>query len=81
MKYQNLDTGFRGVRRHHQWEKAFNQHIMGFFFYAKDIKQNKCYELRSPHKRDRKSKYLSKDYGGKKAALHPYGPLITDVVD
>ena len=32
--------------------------------YAKDIKQNKCYELRSPHKRDRKSVYLSKDYGG-----------------
>ncbi len=51
----------------------------GILFYAKDIKQNKCYELRSPHKRDRKSKYLSKDYGGKKAALHPYGPLITDV--
>ena len=51
----------------------------GILFYAKDIKHNKCYELRSPHKRDRKSKYLSKDYGGKKAALHPYGPLITDV--
>ncbi len=51
----------------------------GILFYAKDIKQNKCYELRSPHKRDRKSEYLSKDYGGKKAALHPYGPLITDV--
>ena len=51
----------------------------GILFYAKDIKQNKCYELRSPHRRDRKSKYLSKDYGGKKAALHPYGPLITDV--
>ncbi len=51
----------------------------GILFYAKDIKQNKCYELRSPHKRDRKSEYLSKDYGGKKAALHPYGPLVTDV--
>ncbi len=51
----------------------------GILFYAKDIKQNKCYELRSPHKRDRKSNFLSKDYGGKKAVLHPYGPLITDV--
>lgn len=51
----------------------------GILFYAKDIKQHKCFELRSPHKRDRKSKYMSKDYGGKKAALHPYGPLITDV--
>jgi len=51
----------------------------GILFYAKDIKQNKCYELRSPHKRDRKSKYLSKDYGGKKAGLHPFGPLVSDV--
>lgn len=51
----------------------------GILFYAKDIKQNKCYELRSPHKRDRKSKYLSKDYGGKKTLLHPFGPLVSDV--
>ena len=51
----------------------------GILFYAKDIKQNKCYELRSPHKRDRKSVYLSKDYGGKKAGLHPFGPLVSDV--
>ena len=32
-----------------------------------------------PHKRDRKSVYLSKDYGGKKAGLHPFGPLVSDV--
>ena len=51
----------------------------GILFYAKDIKQNKCYELRSPHKRDRKSVYLSKDYGGKKAGLHPFCPLVSDV--
>ena len=51
----------------------------GILFYAKDIKQHTCYELRSPHKRDRKSKYLSKDYGGKKAILHPFGPLVSDV--
>ena len=31
----------------------------GILFYAKDIKQNKCYELRSPHKRDRKSEISS----------------------
>jgi len=51
----------------------------GILFYAKDIKQSKCYELRYPHKRDRKSDYLSKDYGGKKASLHPFGPLVSDV--
>ena len=51
----------------------------GILFYAKDVKQNKCYELRYPHKRDRKSNYLSKDYGGKKTSLHPFGPLVSDV--
>lgn len=51
----------------------------GILFYAKDAKQLKFYEVRYPHKRDRKSNYLSKDYGGKKASLHPYGSLVSDV--
>lgn len=51
----------------------------GILYYAKDKKQNKFYELRYPHKRCRKCNYLHKDYGGKKAGLHPFGPLVSDV--
>lgn len=51
----------------------------GILFYAKDPKKNKFYEIRSPHKRDRRTGYLLKDYGGKKELLHPFGPLISDV--
>ncbi|KAF0244237.1 MAG: putative adenine-specific DNA-methyltransferase [bacterium] len=51
----------------------------GVLFYAKDIKQNKFYEIRYQHKRCRKCGYLHKDYGGKKAGLHPFGPLLSDV--
>jgi len=51
----------------------------GILFYAKDYKQNKYYEIRYPHKRCRKCGYLLKDYGGKKACLHPFGPLVSDV--
>ena len=51
----------------------------GILFYAKNIKELKFYEIRYPHKRDRKSKYLSKDYGGKKPILHPFGSLVSDV--
>jgi site-specific DNA-methyltransferase (adenine-specific) len=51
----------------------------GILFYAKDTKQNKFYEIRYPHKRCRKCGYLHKDYGGKKAGLHPFGPLVSDV--
>jgi site-specific DNA-methyltransferase (adenine-specific) len=51
----------------------------GILFYAKEIKKLKFYEVRYPHKRDRKSKYLAKDYGGKKAILHPFGSLVSDV--
>jgi len=51
----------------------------GILCYAKDAKKLKFYEIRAPHKRDRKSKYLSKDYGGKKAGLHPFGSLLSDV--
>ncbi|MFY9222631.1 MAG: site-specific DNA-methyltransferase [Blastocatellia bacterium] len=51
----------------------------GILYYAKDTKKNKFYEIRYPHKRCRKCNYLQKDYGGKKAALHPFGPLVSDV--
>ncbi|HLC16449.1 MAG TPA: site-specific DNA-methyltransferase [Thermodesulfovibrionia bacterium] len=51
----------------------------GILFYAQDSKQNKFYEIRYPHKRCRKCDYLHKDYGGKKSALHPFGPLLSDV--
>ena len=51
----------------------------GILFYAKNQKELKYYEIRYPHKRDRKTGYLLKDYGGKKASLHPFGPLISDV--
>jgi len=51
----------------------------GILFYAKDGTKNKFYEIRYPHKRCRKCGYLLKDYGGKKASLHPFGPLVSDV--
>lgn len=51
----------------------------GILFYAKDANQLKFYEVRSPHKRARKSRILAKDYGGKKHKLHPFGPLLSDV--
>ncbi len=51
----------------------------GILFYTKKEKGAKIYELRHPHKRDRKQGYLLKDYGGKKDLLHPFGPLVSDV--
>jgi len=51
----------------------------GILFYTKSMKNAKIYELRHPHKRDRKQGYLWKDYGGKKDGLHPFGPLVSDV--
>lgn len=52
----------------------------GILYYAKDADgPNKFYEIRYPHKRCRKCRYLLKDYGGKKASLHPFGPLVGDV--
>lgn len=51
----------------------------GILFYTKKEKGAKIYELRHPHKRDRKLGYLLKDYGGKKDGLHPFGPLVSDV--
>lgn len=51
----------------------------GILFYTKEAKGAKIYELRHPHKRDRKQGFLLKDYGGKKDLLHPFGPLVSDV--
>jgi site-specific DNA-methyltransferase (adenine-specific) len=59
--------------------KTLQPNHYGILFYAKSSKHHKFYEVRYPHKRDRKSRYLSKDYGGKKGGLHPFGPLISDV--
>ena len=51
----------------------------GILYYVKDLKKSKFYEIRYPHKRCRKCGYLLKDYGGKKASLHSFGPLVSDV--
>lgn len=59
--------------------KSLQPSHYGVLFYVKDIKQNKFYEIRYPHKRCRKCGYLHKDYGGKKSLLHPFGPLVSDV--
>jgi site-specific DNA-methyltransferase (adenine-specific) len=51
----------------------------GILFYTKNQKGFKFYEIRYPHKRIRNNTILAKDYGGKKAMLHPFGPLVSDV--
>ena len=59
--------------------KSLQPSHYGILYYAKDLKKNRIYEIRYPHKRCRKCGYLLKDYGGKKADLHPFGPLVSDV--
>ncbi len=59
--------------------KTLQPNHYGILFYAKNSKELKFYEVRYPHKRDRKTNFLSKDYGGKKAGLHPFGSLVSDV--
>lgn len=59
--------------------KTLQPNHYGILFYAKNSKLLKFYEVRYPHKRDRKTTYLSKDYGGKKVGLHPFGSLLSDV--
>ena len=59
--------------------KSLQPNHYGILYYSKELKQNKYYEIRYPHKRCRKCKYLLKDYGGKKAKVHPFGPLVSDV--
>jgi site-specific DNA-methyltransferase (adenine-specific) len=48
-------------------------------FYIKELKNNKFNSIRYPHQRCRKCSILSKDYGGKKHILHPFGPTVSDV--
>lgn len=50
----------------------------GILFFTKEEHDFKFYEIRHPHKRDRKG-MLQKDYGGKKNILNPFGPLVSDV--
>ncbi|GAK58330.1 DNA methylase N-4/N-6 domain protein [Candidatus Vecturithrix granuli] len=59
--------------------KSLQPSHYGILYYVKNIKANKYYEIRYSHKRCRKCGYLLKDYGGKKAGLHPFGPLVSDV--
>ena len=59
--------------------KSLQPSHYGILFYTKEQKGSKVYELRYPHKRDRKQGFLLKDYGGKKDLLHPFGPLVSDV--
>ena len=81
--YLNKQAGFKHWI---SWEaptapmgKTLQPAHYGILFYAKDAKQLKFYEIRHPHKRTRKTQMLAKDYGGKKAMLHPFGPLVSDV--
>lgn len=59
--------------------KSLQPSHYGILFYTKSVQKAKIYEIRSPHKRDRKTGYLLKDYGGKKEQLHSFGPLVSDV--
>lgn len=59
--------------------KTLQPNHYGILFYTKSEKKAKVYELRMPHERERKTTFLRKDYGGKKAGLHPFGPLISDI--
>ncbi|MBN2356136.1 site-specific DNA-methyltransferase [candidate division KSB1 bacterium] len=59
--------------------KSLQPSHYGILYYAKELKNNKYYEIRYPHKRCRRCGFLLKDYGGKKSGLHPFGPLVSDV--
>ncbi|MCK4447812.1 MAG: site-specific DNA-methyltransferase [Candidatus Marinimicrobia bacterium] len=59
--------------------KSLQPSHYGILFYAKDRERLKFFEIRYPHKRDRRTGFLQKDYGGKKDSLHPFGPLVSDV--
>ena len=59
--------------------KSLQPNHYGILFYTKSQQKAKVYELRMQHERERKTTFLRKDYGGKKAGLHPFGPLISDI--
>lgn len=50
----------------------------GILYYVKS-KDYKFYDIKMLHKRCRKCHYVLQDYGGKKAQMHPFGPLVSDV--
>jgi len=50
----------------------------GILYYVKS-ENYKFYDIRMLHKRCRVCKYILQDYGGKKAQMHKFGPLISDV--
>jgi site-specific DNA-methyltransferase (adenine-specific) len=50
----------------------------GILYYVKSDKF-KFYDIRMLHKRCRHCRYILQDYGGKKAQMHPFGPLVSDV--
>lgn len=51
----------------------------GILYYTKQQKGFKFYDVRIPHKKCRICGEYLKDYGGKKAQMHPFGTLASDV--
>ena len=51
----------------------------GILYYTKRGKGFKFYDVRIPHKKCRLCDGYLKDYGGKKAQMHPFGTLASDV--
>ena len=53
----------------------------GILYYtkSKSHKEFKFYDIRYPHPKCRVCHEFLKDYGGKKAQAHPFGPLLSDV--
>ena len=50
----------------------------GILYYVKS-EGFKFYDVRMLHKRCRHCDYILQDYGGKKAQMHKFGPLVSDV--
>lgn len=51
----------------------------GILYYTKSKRDFKFYDLRAPHKRCSKCGEVTKDYGGKKNLMHPFGTILSDV--
>lgn len=56
-----------------------NHYGILYFTKAKLRKDFKFFDIRMPHPRCRVCKEFLKDYGGKKALAHGFGPLLSDV--
>jgi site-specific DNA-methyltransferase (adenine-specific) len=50
----------------------------GVLYYVK-TKDYRFHDVRMPHRRCRLCGRVLQDYGGKKAQMHPFGPLVSDV--